>query len=211
MALWDKMKNTGLKAKLKGEIALLQREAKVRKQTFGVQLYDLLAAEKANFVIKTPGVFAKNEQQIKGPFQTCKADIEQMMMEKNAHLSSIDIIQAKRERSMPAFTAKEKMAQAGKWVGDAGNEGKLRTQILMLEHKMKSRKEAFGMEVFDKLEEPPISNGMKDGMKNAMASQLSRFSEREKMIEHCIDQAQRDVAVTMREIRFKEDELSQLA
>lgn len=208
-SVWDQVKNAGNKTKLRGEIALLERQAKTRQQAFGVELYDLLVAEKGAFVVKTPPVFHANEQKIRTPFEACKRDVDRMTADKLIHLQQIDTIQANRERTIPAYTAQEKLNNAGKWISGAGSEGKLQAQIALLNRQMKQRKEAFGLEVFHLLgnndTNAASSNGSSGGggIKSVLSNQLSKLSTTEKKIEECVIEAKRDVAVTQRQIDVK--------
>ena len=60
------------------------------------------------------------------------------------HLSSA------RERAKPAITTGESMKKAGSRISDAAQETKLQFDITMLERKIKSRKEQFGLDVYSK-------------------------------------------------------------
>ena len=50
---------------------------------------------------------------------------------------------------MPASTASETVAKAGKWVASLGSEAKLQVEMMMLDHEVKLCKEQFDLEVWD--------------------------------------------------------------
>lgn len=205
--LWDKAKNAGTRTKLQGEILLHEREIKARQQRFGVELFDLLESEKGAFVVKTPGIFHANQEQVKGPYERCKNDVDSYQNDKDSHKQQIDMIQVSRDRSAPAYTARDKVNKAGEWMSNAGSEGKLQAQIALLDRKINSRKQEFGLEVYGLLEYKPADKG---GVKGAVSNQLSKFSQKEKQIEECVEEVKKDVAFIQRRIQFKQDQIVQL-
>jgi len=210
--LWDKVKSAGTQTKLKGEIALHEREKTARKKRFGVELYELLAADKgAAFSIKAPAIFHANEEQIRIPFEQCQADLTEMQVTRNHHEQQIDMLRVNRDRAVPAFTARDKMNQAGQWMSSTTNEGKLQAQIALLDRQMKQRKETFGLDVFDLLEYAPERNGSpKKGPKGAFSGAFSKFSEKEKLIEEVVASAKKDVDFIQRRIEFKQNQIVEL-
>lgn len=215
--LWDSMKNAGTRTKLQGEVMLHEREMKARKQRFGVDLFDLLSDEKYGaFVIKTPGIFHHNEQEIKQPYERCKNDIVAMHNERASNLQQVEMIQANKTRSAPAYTARDKMEKAGEWMSNTGQEGKLQTQNALLDRKIKARKQEFGIEIYDLIDYNKIGVGNDNqksgggGIKGAVANQLSKLSSKEKLIEECVEEVKKDVAFIQRRIQFKQDQIVQL-
>jgi len=200
------MKNAGEQAKLKGEIVILERELKGRQKAFGVQLFDLLVSSDSHFIVKTPSIFHANEEKIRVPFESCKADVDSLLATKQAHEHELDLVQAKKDSMTPAYSTQDKLNNAGKWMSNTGKEGKIQAQIALLERQIRQRKEQFGLEVFHLVEMPKESGGIKSGVSN----QLSKFSQKEKLIEQVVEQAKKDVAVTSRQIRIKEDRIISL-
>jgi len=205
--LWDKVKNATNRTKLQGEVLLHEREIKARQQRFGVELFDLLSSEKGAFVIKTPGIFQANQEQVKGPFERCRNDVDAFQMEKNAHQEQIDFFQSSKERAAPAYSARDKVAKASEWVSNTGNEGKLHAHVVLLDRKIKQRKQEFGVEVYDLLEYKPAESG---GVKGAVSNTFSKFNQKEKEIEQCVEQVKKDVAFIQRRIQFKQEQIVQL-
>lgn len=209
--MWDKMKNAGSKTKLRGEIALLERECKQRKQQFGIELYDLLVSSDTNMIIKTPALFHANEEQIRVPFESCKADVDSMSATQSAHQHEIDLIQARREGATPAFTTQEKLNRAGQWMSSQGTEGKLQAQVALLTRQVRQRKERFGVEVFDMIGVlPSQQQSAGGGFKTGMSNTFSKFSQKEQSIGDVVEKAQKDVAKIKRNIQSKEDQVISL-
>ena len=206
-SLWDRAKNAATRTKLQGEIMLHEREIKARQQRFGVVLFDLLSSEKGAFVIKTPGIFHANQEQVKGPFERCRNDVDALEMEKNEHQQQLEFYQASKERAAPAYSARDKAAKAGDWVSNTASEGKLQAQIALLDRKIKQRKQEFGVEVYDMLEYKPPESG---GVKGAVSSTFSKFNQKEKEIEQCVEEVKKDVAFIQRRIQFKQEQIIQL-
>jgi hypothetical protein len=211
-SLWDKMKNTGVTAKLKGEIMLLEREKKIRKERFGRDLYDLLNSEKGGniFLVKTPSIFHAKEEAIRPPFERCKNATEQLLLDKHSHRQEVDRLQINRERALPAATNREKLDKAGQWVTSTSSEGTHVAQIALLDRKINQRKGEFGVEVYDALYNETLgsdSSGRGNTVRAAVSTQLSKLSQKEKEIEDCVEQAKKDVTAIERKIQSKQNEI----
>jgi hypothetical protein len=211
-SLWDKMKNTGATAKLKGEIILLEREVKVRKEKFGRDLYDLLNSEKGGniFLVKTPAIFHAKEEAIRQPFERCKNNIEGLLLDKHTHRQEIDRLQIDRERALPPTNNREKLDRAGQWVASTSAEGKHNAQIALLDRRINQRKGEFGIEVYDALYSESLgedSSGRGNAVRAAVSTQLSKLSQKEKEIEDCVEQAKKDVASIERKIQSKRHDI----
>jgi hypothetical protein len=213
-SLWDKMKNTGTTAKLKGEIMLLEREKKVRKEQFGRDLYDLLNSEKGGniFLVKTPSIFHSKEEAIRQPFERCKNNVESLLLDKHGHRQEIDRLQIDRERALPPTSNREKLDKAGQWVASTSAEGKHTAQIALLDRRIAQRKGEFGLEVYDAMHGDSRglgddSSGRGNAVRAAVSTQLSKLSQKEKEIEDCVEQARKDVETIDRKIQSKRQEI----
>ena len=217
---FGKMKNTGIKAKLQGECTLLDREIKARKLKFGVELYDLLRdQEKANggnlmtqlgvksnkAAVAAPGSF---KARIKEEWDTVRTDISDLEQKQEAMRVEKTHEEVRRERGAPAVSAKEKWQKAGAAVQSQTRETKLLAQIALLDRDIKKRKEQFGVDVYHKAVEVigKGSTGFKSGVKNAMRGGLMKVSEHEQKVQHCVENAARDVgtAERSRQTRIRE-------
>jgi len=208
--------NAVQKTKLRGEIALLDREIKARQNEFGIELYDLLivlARSKSTFgPIKTPSVFHAIETSLKEPFEACHADIQQLKDQKDAKEQEVVHLEVNRERAPPARTNREALGKAGSWISDTSSEAKLAVQIKLLERQIQSRKEQFGIDVFvilDNNEDKKTGNRL-SSPKKGIASRLSKLSNSEQEIEDCVDRAKKDVSSIRRRQQDKEREIEYL-
>ena len=218
---FGKMKNTGLKAKLQGECTLLDREIKARKLKFGIELYDLLRdQEKAsggNLMTQlgvkkgtsntaaTPGSF---KARIKEEWDKVREDIGTLENKQEAMRIEKTHEEVRRERGAPAVSAKERWQKAGAAVQSQTRETKLMAQIALLDRDIKKRKEQFGVDIYEKAVEVigKGSTGFKGGVKNAMRGGLMKVSEHEQKIQHCVENAARDIgtAERSRQTRLRE-------
>eukprot|EP00429_Kryptoperidinium_foliaceum_P006312 CAMPEP_0176023696 /NCGR_PEP_ID=MMETSP0120_2-20121206/11565_1 /TAXON_ID=160619 /ORGANISM="Kryptoperidinium foliaceum, Strain CCMP 1326" /LENGTH=115 /DNA_ID=CAMNT_0017356863 /DNA_START=155 /DNA_END=502 /DNA_ORIENTATION=+ len=88
------------------------------------------------------------------------------------------------------------MKKAGKSVVDAGAKTMLKTDIMFLDREIKTRKQAFGVEVYDLMAE-------------LEASDMSA-TEKEAKIRAAFDQARKDIAVIQAKKECKTEEMSVL-
>ena len=200
------MKNTGVKAKLKGEIKFLEMECAGRKKKFGVDLYDLLTKDKNKLLGMSSGTLGQKE--LHQPFELAKDDIAGIQAKKDVKQKDCDVLEVKGPQSMPDQTAGDKMKQAGRAVSNAGKEAKLRTEMALLERDMKIRKENFGLEIIDvlKTSEDLKSKGIGKKIRNSITNNTQHETE----IQACIDAAKADVARIEGKIRSKEFEITAL-
>lgn len=167
-----------------------------------MQLYDLLVTEKDNTFINTGNIFSTLDSQVRAPFELCRSEIKQMEATRDSYYDEIDRIEADQMRSLPAVNTSDKLSKAGRWISDQGTETKLRAQALLMEQKIKRRKQAFGVDVMAIMSVTPES--AKVGLKSQVSARMSKFSEKEQQIQLCIREAERDCASIAREISSKE-------
>lgn len=140
MGILDKAKNTAKSGKLKGEIMLLDREIKAKKQKFGVELADFLwdmeAKQKA-----LAGKESTALSSLRVPWDVAKTDLLKIREQR-------DEIQAKLDAAAQLKKSAENQGAMDK-AKAAGTEGKRRTKLQLLERELKSRKQNFGIEVYD--------------------------------------------------------------
>ena len=201
--IWNKMKKSGQKTKIRGEIALMEREINGRKKTFGIELYDMMTNDKNKLLGVAAGTLFKGHQmELKEPFERARDDIAGIQARKDVKQKDLDVLEVKGASTMPDATLEQKMNKAGRAISNGASGTKLRGQMALLDREMKIRKEEFGIEVFD------LSQGSK---KNESGdSILSGLSEQEHDIQSCIDKAKEDVAAIHDRIKSKESEMSTL-
>jgi len=218
---FGKIKNTGIKAKLQGECTMIDREMKARKFKFGVELYDLLREQETSaggnvmstLGIKAPKGVPATPGSFKGRIQEhwdkVREDISELERKQEAMRVEKTHEEVRRERGVPAISAKEKIANAGGALQSHGKETKLMAQIALIDRDIKKRKEQFGVDVYMKAVEiidKKGNSGLKSGVKNVMRGGLMKVSEHEQKIQRCVENAARDVGTMERskETRLKE-------
>jgi hypothetical protein len=196
---WDKVKKSGQKTKLRADIALAEREAKVRQKKFGVDLYDVLSNDKQKLLGVAAGTLFKGKQdELKAAFERARDDIAGKLARKEELQRKRDVLEVKGAHTMPDTTMGEKVIKASKAVADAGTDTKLQAQQALIDREIKIRKEEFGLEVFHAVK----PSEQKDrGIKGALSNAISSLSENEKDIQSVIDLAKKDVDAIDRKIQ----------
>ena len=233
MGFFTSAKNAAVKTKLRGEVALLDREIATRQKALGVELYDLLVvicAGGGNKMagLKAPSIFHANQAKIQEPFEACRSDIRLLMEDKEAKEQEIVHIEANRERSRPSRDKQEALTKAGNWISETGTEAKLQVLIKKIDRDMKLRKEQFGLDVFEVMHTEEAAGqsspgkagvlgkitgtgkGAATGVKTGIASRLSKMSKSEQDIQDCIERAKKDVGLIEYRKDLKVREMSRL-
>ncbi|KAG7354116.1 hypothetical protein IV203_003472 [Nitzschia inconspicua] len=91
----------------------------------------------------------------------------------------------------------DKMKKASKSVVDAGAKQMLKTDIIFLDREIKTRKQAFGVEIYDLMEELETAQGMS-------------AADKEAKIRACFDAARKDIAVVVAKKDCKKEEMAVL-
>jgi hypothetical protein len=208
-ALWDKAKLKGSKTKIQAENVLLKREIAGREKQFGVELYDVLEEGDTPLtgLIKTPELFSALESQLRQPYEAARADMSKLKTEKDQRETEIVTTKAQKERELPATTAGDYLTKAGGWMQSTGTETGHMAKIQLIDHKMKTRKETFGVTVFEFL---VAEEGERESVKSKMNHLFSNLSTKEKKIADCIDLAKKDVDAIKRTIRANEREIEKM-
>jgi hypothetical protein len=226
-------KKAATRAKINGEILLLDRDIVARKKAFGVELYDLIAGKESkekNSILRTPALFKPVESEIKEPLESCRAEVEEKLSDKHTKENEILLLEVRMENAMPAYTASETITKAGKWVSNSGAEAKLQCEIMMLDREIKLRKEQFGLEVWDAVFEnlsmtkmlaretkkggikavTGTIGGIGKSVKSSISSNLGKLSKDEQAIEECLEKAKKDVMYIEGKKKQKEREIASL-
>jgi hypothetical protein len=184
-SFFTKAKNASIKTKVKTEIALLDRDIKNRQKKFGVEVYDLLVA--AALDESGEKEFTNNAEANKF-LESCRSDVQNLLNQQVEKKQAQEDI-TNREAPAPSVTTSEKLAKVGKGMSDAGTKAKLSVEAKLLDGKVKTRKETFGVEVLDL---------------------LTDAEEQGEKIQGCIDSAKTDVAYIRGKKEKKEQEIVEL-
>ena len=179
MGMLDKAKNAAKTTKLKGEIALLDRDIKAKKQKFGIEVSDLLwdmeAKQKA--LGGRESVFLTS---LRTQWDVAKADLQKTREKKEEIQSKLDAAgELKRSGEQDDASAMDK-AKA------VGTEGKRRAKLQLLDRELKSRKQQFGIDVYDAAVEvvqktaPASAGGLTDA-KNQGAQSAANAVDKTKL------------------------------
>lgn len=204
------MQNAGTRAKLNGEILLLDRDLTARKKLFGVEIFDLIDAlddkNKSN-IVSMPGIFKSVEAQMKEPLGDCRKDVRTMKAEKLAAEDELATLEVRRER--------ETKATVGTFFSNTSADASLNMKITMLERKIKARKEEFGLDVWRIVGQDSsitakvtaetrksktsigkvtgVLGGLTKGVASGVASGLGKLSKDERAIQECLEKAKEDI------------------
>jgi len=147
MGILGKAKNTAKSGKLKGEIMLLDREIKAKKQTFGIalsdSLWDVEAKQKA-----LGGRESKILSSLSGPWADAREDLSKIREQKDDIQAKLDTA-ARLKKSAEENQDETPRASFTDKAKAAGTEGKRRTKLQLLDRELKSRKQEFGVSVYD--------------------------------------------------------------
>ena len=189
--IWGKVKNAGKfvqaagqKTKLKAEIALLDQNMKGRKQQFGVEMYDLMEQK------KTFGGKTETEPKVVEVFEGCEKDIGMIIEKKDAKQAEIDGLG--QTAGLPAETVGEKAKKAGNQAKDAAIKTKVQAEMALLDREIKSRKQVFGIELFDAI------------------MQLSAYDPTDTEIKAILDSAKQDIGEQQAKKDVKLEEINVL-
>lgn len=198
MGIFDSFKKGATKTKIQGEIVLLDREIAAIKKEFGVTLFDLLS--KAVDGNTTPDLL-KKQTEVANSFETFYKDVQDIIKEKEVKLKEIDTYEAKKDTRLPATTTQEKLSNFGMLVGEQTHATKCKADIAMMDRNIKLKKEAFGVEIFDKVVmEAEVLTGLKALTSSAV----------DKEIAGAIDAAKQKVSVPVNKKDMKNREIENL-
>jgi hypothetical protein len=227
MGFMDSVQNAGLRARLNGEILLIDRDLVARKKLFGVEIYDAIdVIEKKNktAILSTPNLFKGIEAQIKEPLELCRNEIRLMEGDKASKESEQTHLEVKRER--------DTKSNIGTWVSRSSADAKLTVEIALLERQIKIRKEKFGLDIWDIVAHPTslVENittetkkeaglgkvtgamgGLAKGVTSKIAVGLGKLSSDERTIQDIVEKAKEDVIFLERSKSRKHDIIGNLA
>jgi len=208
MGFFDSVKSSAIKAKLKGEIALLDREISSQQSAFGVELYDKLQQQSAgkNFAnlgeIMPSALKGANEKAVKEPLEACRADVQTKQNEVDAKLLEIEKLQCDRERSRISST----MERFKSDTASRSTEAKLQVQIKLLRREIQQRKEQFGRDVFDVMVD---ANDSERGGERGLLGKIKQDKNQKEMAA-IIERAARPIAVARQKRSVAQRDMEEL-
>lgn len=146
-------KVAGKKAKIRGEMVLLDRKIPSRKKAFGIELYDELSA-----MTCSQDFYSTSNETISAVRPMLLATDREIRALSNKKLQAkgdLDIAQARRAEAFPvkATNWKEKAANAATATGMMSTETKFKTKMALVNSQMNAIKEKFGLEIFPILDD----------------------------------------------------------
>lgn len=233
MGFFDAIGDTAKRAKLTGEIALLDREMTTRKKSFGVELYDIISKQqKINmkndmFLLEAPPIFKTVENEIQEPLDKYSKEIRVMELELKTIEDQIELQEAKKIRDAHSTTS----SGVGQSMKTKAKDAELYVKIKYLKREMLLRKEQFGLEVWDAAAGPSwlheaVINETKDksglgmvtgtvgglvkGVKGTVTKTLGAMSSDEREIATCVNKAKDDIKKIDDQKRQKEKEVAMI-
>ena len=139
----------GHKTRLHGEILLVDREVRGRKQQFGIDLYNHVGP-----MANSPDFFAADDpltETLRPPLLTAQREIAALNQRRTRIKEDIKQAEVKRAAAFPdkAITFADKAKNAARSAALAGNETKLATDLSVVESKVKHFKQLFGEEIYE--------------------------------------------------------------
>jgi hypothetical protein len=209
MGVLDAFKKNALKAKLRADIVLIDREIQTQKHNFGIEFYDALV-EYERMHKKLPNKYENGKQcdNLTTEFEQCRRDV-------TMHGNSIDAKQLEmerhsvtRERIAPAIEMSQKAKNLGTSITSQSNQVKLQAQIKLLERDIQNRKGAFGIAIADAL---LSSSNTGEGGGGASSSKISALTGNPtKQIDQVVTKYQRSLDVSRAQKNIKQREIDAL-
>lgn len=197
--VFDNVRKTAVKTKIRGEIALLDRQIYLLQCAFGIEYYDAVVAfgqQHRRYPIPSA---------ITNAFDQCRDDIQVKLNEKAAKDLDIEHVVVNKERSaaMPPTANTSQLQRTSQWVTETATEGKLRLQVKLLERDIKLRKEQFGVAVFDAV----LQNAtQKSNIKGALQNMVGAGAD-ERKVEEILRNSAREIGILRQQKQGKEREL----
>ena len=210
MSLWDSVRDSiqktaekagsvamiaGQKTKLNAETLLVDRDITLRKQAFGVELYEHVAPLSA-----TPEFYASDDKltdTLRPPLLMAQREIAALELRKKAIKEQQAQAEVTRKAAFPtpAQSIGGKMLNAGKSATLAANEAKLMTDMASITRLIEAQKEEFGEKLFETLVQLEDKEG---------------WLPTDRDIRALYDQTRRDVEKLIAKRQAKEQELAGL-
>lgn len=162
MSFWDAVQNQAKRAgdatkvaaqktKLHADMMLIDRDIQQRKQQFGVTMYDYISplSQKQDFYAATDDLTTM----LRPPLITAQKEIQALAIKRVKCKEALAQAEAARYAAFPtkAESWGEKFLNAGKASVMHGNETKIKTELAMVDRRIKAIKQQFGLDLFQAL------------------------------------------------------------
>jgi hypothetical protein len=209
MGFFDAVQNAGTRAKLNGEIVLIDRELVARKKLFGIEIYELVDSlddKRKGDLVSMPGFFKGVEAQMKQPLDDCRKEVRLMQGERAALERERSQLESSRER--------DTKPSVGSFFSNTSTDASLNVQITMLDRKIKARKEDFGLHAWEFVSKDQsitgnvtaetkkatglgkvtgAIGGLTKGVASGVTAGLGKLSKDERAVQECLEKAKEDV------------------
>ena len=116
----NKSKKAAQRAKLQGELALIEREKNRKAKDFGILLYDQISNDKNKILGVSAGTIFKGDRAfIKEVFERARDDVNSHQVQKDIHQKDLDVLEVKGAHTLPDHTVGQKFNKAGAAVSNA--------------------------------------------------------------------------------------------
>ncbi|KAL3919622.1 MAG: hypothetical protein SGILL_003665 [Bacillariaceae sp.] len=173
MGLLDSIGATARKAQLAAEIKLVERERTQRLQTMGVELYDLIDAQRKSQDSPSEGKIRNVEKVLQVPLEKCSTDVRKWDLEVAEQQNTRELILVRPDKDKESLSRR---------VGDQASMTKIATRIVFLQREMRLRKQEFGIQVWDVVSQPQWLHGDSCGL-----------SKEELAVQACVNKAKDDI------------------
>mmetsp|Transcript_15628 Transcript_15628/g.29637 ORF Transcript_15628/g.29637 Transcript_15628/m.29637 type:complete len:238 (-) Transcript_15628:154-867(-) len=227
MGFFDIVGDAANRAKLTGEIALIDRQITTRKKAFGVELYDVIDKQEkqknngSGSMLQTPEIFKTIEHEIKEPLEKFSKAIRVLELKKRGVENEVELVGARQYRDVGTPAS----AGVGKNVAEKAKEAQLFVQIKYLDRQMLIQKEQFGLAVWDMVSEQQwihealvdetknksglgiitgTVEGLTKGIRGTVVKTLGAVSSDEREVAACVNKTKEDVKSMMENKQRKE-------
>ena len=185
-------------AKLRAEVALVDREINGRKKQFGVEMYDHMSPLISSVDFYTGPMYDDEEMtELVRPLLIATHKEVAALEAKVCRLKE-DVSAAEVGRTSAygagAESVGDKLKKAGKTVASAGVEGKLKAELLVLQNKVTATKQEMGIELFGQF---------------AMLEDRENWLPKDRVVRSIYDSCRQDIEAIELKRRQKQQELAE--
>jgi len=185
-------------AKLRAEVALVDREINGRKKQFGVEMYDHMSPLISSVDFYTGPMYDDEEMtELVRPLLIATHKEVAALEAKVGQLKE-DVSAAEVGRTSAygagAETVGDKLKKAGKTVASAGVEGKLKAELLVLQNKVTATKQEMGVELFGQF---------------AILEDRENWLPKDRVVRNIYDSCRQDIEAIELKRRQKQQELAE--
>ena len=185
-------------AKLRAEVALVDREINGRKKQFGVEMYDHMSPLISSVDFYTGPMYDDEEMtELVRPLLIAThkevAALEAKVCQLKEDVSAAEVGRTSAYGA-GAETVGDKFKKAGKTVASAGVEGKLKAELLVLQNKVTATKQEMGVELFGQF---------------AILEDRENWLPKDRVVRNIYDSCRQDIEAIELKRRQKQQELAE--